>query len=312
MSAALETDSGPSGTGGPRPLSPLRTRDCAHPGSGAARSARNGFVSLVFCKPSTVMRRLSLGALILATLATTPAVAQQNSGLVAEFLSRLDAQEAAIRRLTAELEALQFETRQQERALEARISDLELRIIELEGGDPFAVTEPAAPVGSNPPPASEAPAAPAPGSAPVLAPPPTTLGTVRVSENDAEERQTFEEARRTLAQDGIAAGVNALAAFDRQFPDSVLRGEGALLLGDAYFDQGRYTDAARQYVIGARDFPDGPRAPESLIGLGRALVRLGRPADGCGAFRDVPRRFPAASPAVLNRARAEAAAANCL
>ena len=254
---------------------------------------------------------LAVASALLAGLVGTPLVAQPRDGLVAEFLTRLDAQEAALRRLTAELEALQFETRRRERALEARITDLELRIIELEGGDPFATALAPAPADPGAPAAPATPAAPAPGSTPTLAPPPAPLGTLRVAEANAEERRAFDEARRSLEQEGLASGIDAFAAFDRTYPDSTLRGEAALLLGDAYFAEGRYTDAARQYLIGARDFPDGERAPESQLGLGEALLRLGRPNDACGAFRDIPRRFPAAPPSILARASQAAAAASC-
>jgi TolA-binding protein len=250
---------------------------------------------------------------LLAAVSGWPAAAQQNSGLVAELLSRLNAQEAAIRQLTADLEALEFRTRRQQRELEARIADLELRIVELEGGDPFAVTaapEPAEP-GAPAAPADPAAPAPAPDANTTLAPPPRPLGTLRVAEAQAEERQAFIEARRALREEGVAAGVEAFAAFERRYPNSPLRGESALLLGNAFFEQGRFTEAARQYLIGARDFPDSPLAPDSQLGLGQALLRMGRPGDACGAFLDIPRRFPAAEPGVLERARQAAVDAGC-
>jgi TolA-binding protein len=261
------------------------------------------------------MRRGSIiaAAGLIAAFAASPVTAQQNSGLVAELLSRLNAQEAAIRQLTADLEALDFRSRRRERELEARITDLELRIVELEGGDPFAVTaapEPAAP-GAPAAPADPAAPAPAPDANTNLAPPPRPLGTLRVAEAEAEEQQAFAEARRALREEGLAAGVEAFAAFERRYPNSPLRGESALLLGDAYFQQGRFTEAARQYLIGARDFPDSPLAPDSQLGLGQALLRMGRPGDACGAFLDIPRRFPAAEPSVLERARQAAIEAGC-
>jgi TolA-binding protein len=252
-------------------------------------------------------------AALVAAVGASPAAAQQESGLVSELLSRLNAQETAIRQLTANLEALEFRTRRRERELEARIADLELRIVELQGGDPFATTaapEPAAP-GAPAAPADPAAPAPAPDARTALAPPPRPLGTLRVAEADAEERQAFAEAQRALRDEGLSAGIEAFAAFERRHPNSPLIGESALLLGNAYFDAGRFTEAARQYLIGARDFPDSPLAPDSQLGLGQALLRLGRRDDACGAFLDIPRRFPQAEPSVLERARQAAGEAGC-
>jgi tol-pal system protein YbgF len=242
-----------------------------------------------------------------------PAAAQQQSGLAAELLARLNEQEAALRRLTAQLEALQFETRNRERQLEARIADLQDRIVALEGGDPFATGAAPAPARAPAPAAPATPAAPASGrgTAVATAPPPRPLGTLRLSEAQAEEARAFEEARRTLANEGLERGLTAFGAFGRRYPGSPLNGDAAYWLGQAYFERGRFEEAARQFLVGVRDFPAATRSPDNLLGLGRTLVRLGQRSDACATFAELRTRFPAADPAVLSAARQAATEAAC-
>jgi tol-pal system protein YbgF len=256
------------------------------------------------------LRPLLLAALLLAA---APAAAQQGNGLAAELLTRVGEQEAALRRLTAQVEALQFESAARERALEARIADLEFRVLELEGGDPFAANaapEPTAPGTPAEPAAPAAPAAP-PGTSTALAPPPRPLGTLRLSEAQGEEAAAFAEARRTLAAEGLEPGLAAFSTFAATYPSSPLNGDAAFLLGEAYVERGRFQDAARQFLAGFRDHPGSARSPDNMLGLGQSLLTLGRQPEGCGTLAELPRRFPDADPALLETARQEAAAAAC-
>jgi tol-pal system protein YbgF len=261
-------------------------------------------------RPAAVLLAASIA---LAAWPGGPASAQQQSGLATELLARLNEQEAALRRLTAQLEALQFETRNRERQLEARIADLEDRIVELEGGDPFATGAAPAPTPAPAPAAPAAPSAPASGqgTAVATAPPPRPLGTLRLSEAQAEEARAFEEARRTLANEGLERGLVAFGAFGRRFPNSVLNGDAGYWLGQAYFERGRFEEAARQFLVGVRDYPAASRSPDNLLGLGQSLVRLGQRSDACATFAELRSRFPAADPAVLNAARQAATQAAC-
>jgi TolA-binding protein len=256
-----------------------------------------------------------------ATAFAVPALAQsrpaQGDALSAELLRRLSEYQAEIQRLTAEVEQLSFRLRQSEAAAAARLTDLEMRMTELEGGDPLAavpgaapapapVQAPAKPAQPTPPPRQTTTAAPpaAGSNAPGPAPGPQPLGTLRQQGSPADERAALDAAASDLATQGVEMGQLSLGAFIERHPGSPLVGEAYHLLGVAFFRDGRYTEAARQFLIGFRDHPSTPMAPNNLVGLGETLVALGKFDEACAALREVPTRYPAAPAALLARADA--------
>jgi len=252
-------------------------------------------------------RARSLGALALALCLAAPAAAQDPL----EALRRMESLETAIQRLTAQVERLEFENRAAQRQADARLQDLEFRVIELEGGDPTEALGAAAGAerGTAPPPPAPQPAPPTP-TARTPAPGPAPLGTLRGAV-PAPERAAFEAARRDLETLGPAAGRDSFAAFLTEYPESPLAGEAQNLLGAAYAREGRHQEAARSFLIGVRDHGDTPRAAENLLGLASSLTDLGRQAEACSALAEMAARFPDAAPSVKAQAVAEARRAGC-
>lgn len=247
------------------------------------------------------MSALRLLWVVLALSAMPGAPWAQSGGLTAELLDRLTAQESTLRRLTGQLEQLQFEHRNRVRQLEAQIADLEFRIIELEGGDPFAAAAPpSAETGEFPP-------LPDPA---VIAEPPRALGTLRLAEREAGERDAFDAALAVLEAEGLDAGLEAFDAFSARFPASALAGDVAWWLGSAFYERGRFNEAARQYLSGVRDHGGSPRTPQNLLGLAETLLRLGQRGEACASFAEIGRRFPD-SAATAASAREAAARAGC-
>ena len=68
---------------------------------------------------------------------------------------------------------------------------------------------------------------------------------------------------------------------------------------------GQHAAAARAYLESFSGTPEGPRAPEALVGLGTALGSLGQNDEACLTLSEVAIRFPN-SPAIsqANAARA--------
>ena len=72
-----------------------------------------------------------------------------------------------------------------------------------------------------------------------------------------------------------------------------------------------YTDAAGNFVSYLQANPNAPRAPEAQVRLGMALIGMGQQRQGCGAFANLPRRYPNAARNVRDLATREARAAQC-
>jgi tol-pal system protein YbgF len=92
--------------------------------------------------------------------------------------------------------------------------------------------------------------------------------------------------------------------------DHELAGNAQYWLGETYFVQGKYKDAARSFLTGFQTYPRSPRAPNALLKLGMSLNKLGQKEQACGAFAEVPKKYPAAADA-RNQALREMKRAGC-
>jgi TolA-binding protein len=236
-----------------------------------------------------------------------PARAQSDSA--AAFLTRMTELESELRRLTARVEELERRLSEHEADARARFEDFDYRVIELEGGDPTeafrtgdaAVGDAAA---AAPAPTTPEPAAPAgPGA------PPASLGDLTITDDSGSP--AFAAAMRDLEALGPQAGAESVARFANEAPDDPRLGEAYRNVGRAWLENGRAKEAAQAFLVGVRDYGDRAYGAENLLGLGEALAELGQRDNACGAFLELPIRYPAAAPETRAAASAAAAAVGC-
>lgn len=208
--------------------------------------------------------------------------AAQGTGTTGPALSRLDAIEAAVVRLTAKAEETENRLNRVVTDGTNRIGDIEFRLTELAGGDLGAI--PATPPlgGETAAPAVPAPAAPATGG-PELA---------------VNEQQEFDRAKGVLGSGDFRGAAEQFAAFAATFPGSPLMSDAHVLRGDALAQLGATADAARAYLEAFSGAPDGPRAAEALFKLGQSLQQLGQTPEACVTLAEVGTRFPGSQPAL--------------
>jgi soluble lytic murein transglycosylase len=127
-----------------------------------------------------------------------------------------------------------------------------------------------------------------------------------------EKTRALDELRKLVAQASNQPSENALAAYERRFPQS----EGAAL---ARFRRGYDRWAAKSYAAAIRTLEDPMIAEYSRLGdyalfyLGRAQFDAGQSAQAQATFSQVAERFPKsllAREAILNAGRAAAARAD--
>lgn len=219
-------------------------------------------------------------------LATTGAA--QGSGATGPALLRLDQIETMLVSLTAKAEALELRLGRVVADGTNRIGDIEFRLRELAGGD-LSSLPPVAPLGGEAPAAGPAPAAPPPAAGgPQLA---------------ISEQADFDRAREVLGSGDFRTAATLLETFTQTYLGGPLTQEAHFLRGEALSQLGETANAARAYLEAFSGAPDGPRAPEALLKLGRALAALGQGPEACVTLQEVGVRFPGSAPA------AEAAAA---
>lgn len=82
-------------------------------------------------------------------------------------------------------------------------------------------------------------------------------------------------------------------------------------IGETYMQRGRPREAAEQYLKVSTEYAKSPRAPESMLRLGLALVKLGNNEQACATFVEVGKRYPTASATVKKSADREIASHRC-
>jgi len=261
------------------------------------------------------MRRVMLGAALALALAA-PAMAQdraqtladiraelgqlsaQLQGLRAELvasgaqgmqaaggasaLERMDALEAELSRLTSRTEGLQNRIDQVVKDGTNRVGDLEFRVCELEEGCDVSAIGQAQPLGGSVDPVTAA----APnGVAPAG-------GAMAMN-----EQQDFDRAKAVLDQGDFRGAADLFKTFAETYPGGPLTGDAMYLRGDALHKAGDVPGAARAWLDAFSAAPEGTRAADNLLELGKALGNLGQKTEACATLAEVSARFPGSAAA---------------
>ncbi|MEE2566405.1 tol-pal system protein YbgF [Hyphobacterium marinum] len=123
--------------------------------------------------------------------------------------------------------------------------------------------------------------------------------------------QVFGRARARLAEGDYAGAQEGFLNFVEAYPDDSLTGEAQYWLGETYFVDGAYADAADAYIASLRAAPQGAKAPDAMVRLASSLGALGRTDDACETLARFGRQFPNAGPEARSRASRESLRAGC-
>ena len=211
-------------------------------------------------------------------------VASGASGLQAaggaSALQRMDTMEAELTRLTAMTEQLKDRVDKVVKDGTNRVGDLESRVCEREEGcDPASVGR-AQPLGGAAPAAAAAAPAASGGAA-------STGGTMAMN-----EQADFDRAKGVLDQGDFRAAADLFKTFAETYPGGPLTGDAGYLRGEALMKAGDVPGAARAWLDGFSAEPEGKRAADDLLELGKALGTLGQKTEACATLTEVPARFP--------------------
>jgi tol-pal system protein YbgF len=92
--------------------------------------------------------------------------------------------------------------------------------------------------------------------------------------------------------------------------DHPLASDAQYWLGETYYVQGDYKQAAQSFLKGYRDYPDGRKAPDTLLKLAMSLQQLEQTSQACSTFAEVAKKYPTAAN-VRNEALKEMQRAGC-
>lgn len=234
------------------------------------------------------------------------------SAPIADLTARVNAIESQVARLTGQVEESGFKLRQLEEANTRLASQLQAMQAKLDATPPapFTTIEPA-PSAGTPSRATATPArptatpTPAPAAARPAAARPSAASQARTDAVAAVERPSTGNA----PLDNYTYGFRLWQA--KFYPEAQVQLEDTLakypndgvasrtgnLLGRAYLDDGKPTQAAKVLFENYRARPKGDRAAESLAWVGEALIQLKRPKDACLAYDELRDGFGETLPA---------------
>lgn len=220
-----------------------------------------------------------------------------SSAVSSDMQSRITEIEDQMRRLTGRIEELGHRIDQTSQDLQTYKEANELRF----QGQPSAAGTQGAPAALAP--GQSAPAASDAGAAKPAAPTVTLPnGTPQVQYDfaiDLLKRGQFPQARDAFMQ------------FLQQHPKDALAGNAQYWLGETYYVQGQYKDAADSFLKGYTTYSKSSKAPDSLLKLGMTLSALKQKDAACATFGQLKEQFPQASPAVVARNKQERQKTGC-
>jgi tol-pal system protein YbgF len=100
-------------------------------------------------------------------------------------------------------------------------------------------------------------------------------------------------------------------SYIADFPQGKKIADAHFWLGEAYYSQGKFNEAAKTFLKAHQTFGKSPKAPEMLLKLGMSLAALDNNETACATLREVTKRYPKASRTVINKVASEEKRLSC-
>ena len=236
-------------------------------------------------------------------------------GALTRQLVKITELEEQMQKLTASHEEVLFSFEQLNERINKVQKDNELRLSDLETGDPKAV-------------AKKTPPKQFPGTDK-----PQDLGTmvfqketekeqqtssinpaavVRVEESDAKEilpnaspDEQYKFATSLIKVGDYDQAELALKEFVKKNPKHELAGNAQYWYAETFYIRQLYHDAAAAYLDGYQKYPQSTKGPQNLLKLGVTLSELGEKDQGCQMLDGITKQYPKATQSVIQKARYE-------
>jgi tol-pal system protein YbgF len=236
-------------------------------------------------------------------------------GALTRQLVKITEIEEQMQKLTASHEEVLFSFEQLNERINKVQKDNELRLSDLETGDPKAV-------------AKKTPPKQFPGTDK-----PQDLGTmvvqkqtekeqqtssinpaavVRVEESDTKEilpnaspDEQYKFATSLIKVGDYDQAELALREFVKKNPKHELAGNAQYWYAETFYIRQLYHDAAAAYLDGYQKYPQSTKGPQNLLKLGVTLSELGEKDQGCQMLDGITKQYPKATQSVIQKARYE-------
>jgi len=121
----------------------------------------------------------------------------------------------------------------------------------------------------------------------------------------------YEAAYGLLLQQDYRAAQLAFADFIQKHPKSALAGKAQYWLGETFYLQGQYKNAAAAFLKSYQTYATSSKAPDSLLKLAMSLDRLGQRGSACASLREISKKYPTSPQHLQRRAQQEIRRLRC-
>ena len=202
------------------------------------------------------------------------------------------------RKLTGQLEKINFDLQQIKDRVDHMQSDTDQRLQQIEHGGAAAQSS------------TVSPAIPA-----QITPEPGTLGTLNsAGGNDGSSgpaESLYEEAFADVRDSKYEEGEAKLKQFLSQYPGHPLSANAEYWLGETYYVRGDYKQAAKTFAQGYQNYPKSGKAEDCLFKLALSLGKLDKRDDACLSLRQMQKDFAGDTGPLHLKAQAEIKQLNC-
>lgn len=234
-----------------------------------------------------------------APATTTPTDGSQplSTDVGARMQVQITQMQDQVRTMNGRVEEVQHRITQLEQRLDRMSEDLEIRLMAIEDALAKGPTAATAPAGETPAESNGGQVAAAPVAVQKLP--------------DGTPREQYDFAYDFLKKRQWIQGRAALVAFLEKNPKDELSDNAAYWLGETYYINKQYKEAAKAFLEGYRNYPKADKAPDNLLKLGKSLAALGQPDKACTTYAKLLEDYPNSLPRVVKLAKSERKKLNC-
>ena len=236
-------------------------------------------------------------------------------GALTRQLVKITEIEEQMQKLTASHEEVLFSFEQLNERINKVQKDNELRLSDLETGDPKTVTKKTSP--------KQFPGTDKPQDLGTMVVQKQTekeqqtssinpAAVVRVEESDTKEilpnappDEQYKFATSLIKVGDYDQAELALREFVKKNPKHELAGNAQYWYAETFYIRQLYHDAAAAYLDGYQKYPQSTKGPQNLLKLGVTLSELGEKDQGCQMLDGITKQYPKATQSVIQKARYE-------
>lgn len=228
-----------------------------------------------------------------------------SAGSAQDVIVRLGEMDENLRQAVGKIDEMQYKLKTLEDKINLINKDVDMRLSQMEGkqyqGSGVNASVPAqkydAPVAKN-------------------APASIVGGSIAKGDDLAPVKTKSAEEIYQQGQDALKAGKSDEAAglftsLMTRYPEHKLAENAQYWLGEAYYAKKDFAKSAVTFAKGYEKYKKGNKGADNIFKLGMSFKELGKTKEACTAFINLPKEFPKAEAALIEKAKKQAELLKC-